>query len=58
MGRFAGFYNVTPEHRRWPGWRVHQLGLAGARDALTGRGLPWGDDGDVWLPPYAALWLV
>ena len=58
LGRFAGVYNVTPETRAWPGWRVHSLGLADAVDAITGRLLPWGNDGDVHLPPYAALWLT
>ena len=58
LGRLVGVYNVTPEPRRWPGWRVHELGMAAARDAVTGEGLPWGDDGDVHLPPYAALWLT
>ncbi|MGL5860835.1 MAG: alpha-amylase family protein [Phycicoccus sp.] len=58
VGRFAGVYNVTPEPRPWPGWRVRELGLTGAVDALTGEPLPWGDDGDVRLPPYAALWLT
>jgi amylosucrase len=58
VGRFAGVYNVAPEPRRWPGWRVRELGLADARDALTGDSLPWAEDGDVVLPPYAALWLT
>ncbi|WP_353654098.1 alpha-amylase family protein [Arthrobacter sp. NEB 688] len=58
LGRFAGVYNVTPQERVWPGWRVHELGLEAAVDALTGRPLPWHPDGDVHLPPYAALWLT
>lgn len=58
LGRFAGVYNVTPDVRTWPGWRVHELGLADAVDAVTGAPLPWGPDGDVHLPPYAALWLT
>ncbi|MBM6400378.1 alpha-amylase family protein [Phycicoccus sp. MQZ13P-5] len=58
LGRMAGVYNVTPEPRVWPGWRVHELGLADAVDAVTGSPLPWGPDGDVHLPPYAALWLT
>ena len=58
LGRLAGVYNVTPEERAWPGRRVHELGLADARDAITGEPLTWGADGDVVLPPYAALWLT
>ncbi len=57
-GRFVGVHNVTPEARPWLGWRVHELGVAGRRDEITGEPLPWGDDGNVWLPPYAALWLT
>ena len=53
VGRFVGVYNVTPEPRPWPGWRVGELGVADARDEITGEALPWGDDGNVWLPPYA-----
>ena len=58
VGRFVGVYNVTPEPRPWPGWRVGDLGVADARDEITGEALPWGDDGNVWLPPYAVLWLT
>ena len=58
VGRFVGVYNVTPEVRPWPGWRVHELGVADSRDEVTGGELPWGADGNVWLPPYAALWLT
>ena len=58
VGRFVGVYNVTPETRVWPGWRVNELGVADARDEITGEALPWGGDGNVWLPPYAVLWLT
>jgi len=58
IGDLVGVYNVTPQWRRWPGWRVHELGMADAVDAITGDPVPWGGDGDVWLPPYAALWLT
>ncbi len=58
MGRFVGLYNVTSDWRPWPGHRAHELGVDAARDELTGSPLPWGGDGNVWLPPYAALWLT
>ncbi len=58
VGRFVGLYNVTPETRRWPGWRAHELGVAASVDAVTREPLPWDRDGDVHLPPYAALWLT
>ncbi len=58
IGRFVGVYNLTPQWRMWPGGRVHELGVAEVADAITGDPLPWGGDGNVWLPPYAALWLA
>ena len=58
VGRFVGVYNVTPQARPWPGRRVNALGVADARDEITGEILPWGDDGNVWLPPYGVLWLT
>jgi amylosucrase len=58
VGRFVGVHNVTPEWRCWPGRRVHDLGVADAEDEITGEPLPWGGDGNVWLPPYAVLWLT
>ncbi|NIZ90084.1 amylosucrase [Kineococcus rubinsiae] len=57
VGDLLCLYNVTGEWRAWPGHRVRELGLAEAEDALTGAGVPWGGDGDVWLPPAGALWL-
>ena len=56
VGRFVGVYNVTDQWRPWPGHRVHALGMAEAVDRITGTPIPWGGDGQVWLPPYAALW--
>ncbi|MBR7744901.1 alpha-amylase family protein [Phycicoccus sp. BSK3Z-2] len=59
LGRFAGVYNVTPGERTWPGWRVRDLGLASAVDALTGSAPSWDAEHDlVRLPPHAVLWLV
>ncbi len=58
VGRFVGVYNVTDQWRPWPGHRVHALGMAEAVDRITGTPIPWGGDGQVWLPPYAALWLT
>ncbi|WP_226344657.1 alpha-amylase family protein [Agilicoccus flavus] len=58
LGDFVGLYNVTPEWRSWPSWRLEDHGLADATDALTGAPVRRGDDGHVWLPPYGAAWLV
>ncbi len=55
---FVGVHNVTPEPRCWPGRQIHELGAAHLVDALTGDALSWDDDGNVWLPPYAVLWLA
>ncbi|MFL6080676.1 MAG: alpha-amylase family protein [Ornithinibacter sp.] len=58
VGRFVGVYNVTPQARPWLGRRVNALGVADARDEITGDILPWGADGNVWLPPFGVLWLT
>lgn len=58
LGRMIAVHNVATTPRPWPGHRVHELGMADAVDALTGRPVPWGADGDVWVPPLAVLWLV
>src|SRR5215212_4453105 len=57
-GPLLGLYNVTATWRHWPSSRLRELGLEGALDALTGEPVPLGGDGDVWLPPYGACWLV
>lgn len=57
VGRFVGVYNVTPEPRAWRDHRLHELGVDGARDEITGEPLPW-RDGSVVLPPYGVLWLT
>lgn len=64
LGSFVGVYNVTPEWRRIPAWRLAEHGVLGAVDALTdtvpsGSATLEGDgDGMVPVPPYAAWWLV
>jgi len=57
-GPLLGLYNVTATWRPWPASRLRDHGLEGALDALTGEPVPLGGDGDVWLPPYGACWLV
>ena len=63
-GSFVGVYNVTPDWRHVPAWRLAEYGVLGAEDALTGT-VPSGSttlegagDGLVPVPPYAAWWLV
>ena len=58
LGAMLQLYNVTPEWRFHPGARLAALGLGRAVDALTGQEVRPGPDGRVWLPPYAAWWLV
>jgi amylosucrase len=57
-GQFLGLYNVTASWRSWPGDRLRGMGLLGAVDALTSEVIGLGDDGNLWLPPYGATWLV
>ncbi|WP_425468333.1 alpha-amylase family protein [Quadrisphaera granulorum] len=57
VGDLLGLYNPTAGWRTYPGWRLAELGLAGAHDALTGRAAHVGDDGNVWLAPWSAAWL-
>ncbi|MFW5471170.1 alpha-amylase family protein [Knoellia sp. CPCC 206435] len=58
LGTFVGLHNVTPTWRSWPGHRAHELGVDSSRDELTGASLTWGEDGNVWLEPYAVVWLT
>ncbi|GAA3618624.1 alpha-amylase family protein [Marihabitans asiaticum] len=58
LGRMVQVYNVTGGWRPWPGHRVRDLGVADAVDEITGDPIPWGGDDQVWLPPFAALWLL
>jgi len=63
-GSFVGVYNVTPDWRSVPAWRLAEYGVLGAVDALTGTvpsdstTLEGAGDGQVPVPPYAAWWLV
>ncbi len=54
-GDLLQLYNVTDSWRPWPTTR---LGVAPMRDALTGSPPVAAADGNVWLAPYGALWLV
>jgi amylosucrase len=58
LGPLLELFNVTDGWRSFPGWRLDELGLLGARDALSGNHIEPGPDGNVWLHPYGVLWLV
>jgi len=58
LGPLLELFNVTDSWRPFPGSRLDDLGLAGARDALSGNHIHPGPDGNVWLHPYGVLWLV
>ncbi len=58
IGPLLELFNVTDGWRSFPGWRLEEYGLIGARDALSGTYIFPGADGNVWLHPYGVLWLV
>jgi amylosucrase len=57
-GPMLGLYNVTDEPRPFPLQGLRDAGLATPYDALGGHAVTAGADGIVWLPPYAAWWVV
>ena len=60
LGPFLALYNVTDQWRPWPGQRLGELGLGlgAAVDQISGEAVRAGADGQVWLAPYAALWVL
>lgn len=58
LGVLLELFNVTEHWRPWPGDRLAEHGALEAVDALTGEQVRPGDDGNVWLAPYRACWLV
>ncbi len=58
VGPMVGLYNVTQGWRPWSAARVAELGLDHPFDAISGRFVERDGDGNLWLPPYAAWWLV
>ncbi|MGF1663989.1 MAG: alpha-amylase family protein [Kineosporiaceae bacterium] len=58
LGDLLALYNVTSTWRPWPGGRLDELGLRDGWDALAGRAVHIGGDGDAWLAPWSAAWVV
>ncbi len=54
----VGLYNVTATPRPFPIARLHEAGLTTPYDAIGGHPVTAGADGLVWLPAYAAWWVV
>ena len=57
-GSMLALYNVSADWRPWPAHRLDGFGLRGAHEAISGSPVELGQDGNLWLPPYAAWWLV
>jgi amylosucrase len=57
-GSFVGLYNVTDQRRPFLMHRLRAAGLTTPYDALGGHELEVGGDGVLWLPAYAAWWVV
>ena len=57
-GPFVGLYNVTGQRRPFELHRLRAAGLHTPYDALGGTSLEVGADGQIWLPAYAAWWVV
>ena len=58
IGPLLGLYNVTPDWRAWPAWRMAGLELESPYDLVTNSIPTLAEDGNYWLAPYAAAWLV
>ena len=58
LGTMLQLYNVTDSWRAWPGARLDDVGLTGGVDQISGAHISAGDDGNLWLPPYAGLWIT
>jgi amylosucrase len=57
-GSFVGLYNVSDRRRPFDWHRLRAAGLTAPYDALGGHRLQVGGDGVLWLPAYAAWWVV
>ncbi|MDM7855858.1 alpha-amylase family protein [Cellulomonas alba] len=58
LGALLAAANVTGDWRPVTGDRLRELGLTASTDAITGEELAPGDDGNLWLAPWRAVWLV
>ena len=58
LGALLGLYNVTDSWRPFPCWRLDELGLTDAWDAIADAAVTRSEDGNVWLAPYQPMWIV
>ncbi|HEX3004722.1 MAG TPA: alpha-amylase family protein, partial [Angustibacter sp.] len=58
LGPMVGLYNVSARPARFSAWRLAELGLGAAYDAIGGADVRPDEHGDLWLDPYQARWLV
>jgi amylosucrase len=58
LGVLLGLYNVSDSWRPFPLSRLDELDLADAWDAISDTAVKRSEDGNVWLAPYQAMWIV
>jgi amylosucrase len=57
-GELLELYNVTETWRPFPAHLVTERGLGPCRDAVSGDDIDASPDGNIWLAPYRAVWLL
>jgi amylosucrase len=58
LGALLGLYNVSDSWRPFPWWRLGELAITDPWDALANADVKPDEDGNVWLAPYQAMWIV
>ena len=58
LGPLLGLYNVTDSYRAYPGALLAEAGVQRPFDRISGETVEVSPDGLIWLPPYAARWIV
>ena len=58
LGSLVALYNVTDTWRAWPATWLADHGIDAPVDAIGAHPVHAEEDGNLWLPPYAAWWLT